>query len=180
MPTGYCDIHLPEMNAFYFSNNGRYKQDLHITYMFRVQQITPTFLSIISFRFRQLNYSVSGRSVHMDSHYHVEILGDILIVRFTETPGHSDIIDAINSVSNNEEPLRLWNMSAGTDLTENELYSIIQHEKLTLKDPEKFALVASDNLSFGLSRMYMAYRAHDDLEQDVFRSEKEALDWLRT
>ena len=51
-------------------------------------------------------------------------------------------------------------------------------EKLAF--PSKVAVIAPDDLSFGLSRVYEVYREKDEIELKVFRTEQKGIEWLKT
>ena len=116
----------------------------------------------------------------MTKNYTIQILDEVSIVRFTEPPSYSDIINTLNEFSDNEQPLRLWDLTSGMNLTTNELISIADHGKKTLKKAAKVAIVAPSDLTFGLSRMHGVYREQDSLDANVFRSKEEAINWLKS
>ena len=43
-----------------------------------------------------------------------------------------------------------------------------------------FALLAIDDVSYGMLRVQEVYRVQDGFESRLFRSEGDALDWLRS
>jgi len=61
-----------------------------------------------------------------------------------------------------------------------EIQKISAYGKSKFTKPNKLAVVASDNLAYGEMRALMAYRAQPELSAaQVFRTEQDALEWLR-
>ena len=117
----------------------------------------------------------------MNKRYKIVKLGDITAIRFTHKPSLEDIrmsIDEAASISTSG--LRLWDYShSGWDLTSTQLQKLTEYAKTKFLPPSKVALVATKDLSFGISRVYEAFRKQEGLEIEVFRSEPEALNWLK-
>jgi hypothetical protein len=119
--------------------------------------------------------------MEMNKLYRIEKIGDITAVRFTHKPGLEDIrmsIDEAASISTSG--LRLWDYShCGWDLTSSQLQKLAEYAKTKFSPPSKVALVATKDLSFGISRIYEAFRKQEGLEIEVFRSGQDALNWLQ-
>jgi len=117
----------------------------------------------------------------MEKNYTLEIVDDVTVVRFFIKPGPDEIrmsIDEVAAIS--ASGLRLWDLSAGGwDLTTEELEEIADYAKIKFLPPSKVAIVAPEDLSYGLSRIYEAVRKQENLQIDIFRTEQEALAWLR-
>lgn len=64
------------------------------------------------------------------------------------------------------------------DLSSAELIGLADLAKKMPHRPEKVAIVANDDLTFGLARIYTGHRETQDNELNVFRDEASALDWL--
>ena len=64
-------------------------------------------------------------------------------------------------------------------MTSGEIQKVADHAKAIQMQPGKVAIVASDNLTFGVFRMYEAYREEDRVKLCVFHTEEEARDWLK-
>ena len=118
----------------------------------------------------------------MNKLYKIEKLGDITAIRFTHKPSLEDIrmsIDEAASIS--ASGLRLWDFShSGWDLTSTQLQKLAEYAKTKFFSPSKVALVATKDLSFGISRVYETLRKQEGLEIEVFRSEQKAVSWLKT
>jgi hypothetical protein len=117
----------------------------------------------------------------MNKSYNIEIVDDVTVVRFIDKPKPDDIrmsIDEIATIS--LSGLRLWDLSdSGWDLTSEELGEVADYAKTKLLLPSKIAFVAPEDLSYGLSRVYEAFRAQDGLQIEIFRTEEKALNWLK-
>jgi hypothetical protein len=73
---------------------------------------------------------------------------------------------------------RMWVLEKGLDLSPDDLQIAASAGKAKLKRPSKMAVVATEDLSFGLSRVFEFFRYQDGVESRVFRNEEEALVWL--
>ena len=117
----------------------------------------------------------------MEKNYTVEITDDITVVRFLIKPGPDEIRMSIDDVAAmGASGLRLWDLSTdGWNLTTEELGEIADYAKTKLLLPSKVAIVAPRDLSYGISRVYEAFRRQEGLEIDIFRDEQAALNWLK-
>lgn len=117
----------------------------------------------------------------MSKNYKIEYLNGITRVEFLTKPTFEDGIAAIDDISENYPyEKRLWDLSKTEfDFTLQEIIGIAAHCKSKFTKPSKIAYIASDELTYGEMREMMVYREADPLaEVYVFRTEKEALDWL--
>jgi hypothetical protein len=74
---------------------------------------------------------------------------------------------------------RLWDFrKASFDFNAEELEEIASHASTADLDPSRVAMLVSKDLSYGVSRMYEAYRKNPVTDVKVFREESEALEWL--
>ena len=64
------------------------------------------------------------------------------------------------------------------DANAEELEEIASHASTADLDPSRVAMLVSQDLSFGVSRMYEAYRKSSMTDVKVFREEAEAIEWL--
>lgn len=115
----------------------------------------------------------------MQKPYILEIVEGISVVRFSKKPTLSEIINAMDEVTaKGVTRRRLWIFQFGADCETSEL-RIIAHKGLMIWPvPSKSAIVAPDNLTFGLARMHDVFREYEGLETRVFRGEQEAIIWL--
>ena len=117
----------------------------------------------------------------MAKNYLIVISNEITIIRFLKQPSSDEIRSAIDDVSENHpDKLRLWDLRKGMDLTNTELRQLAESGKTKFMFPSKVAIVAPKDLAYGLSRIYEVYRKQEQTETRVFRTEKEALEWLKT
>lgn len=115
----------------------------------------------------------------MKKNYTIESEEEISIVRFISSANYSDLKNAIDELSLVQPKLRLWDLTAGLNLSTSELRSIAEYGKASFTNYSKIAIVAPSNLTFGLSRIHEVYREVDNFQEGVFRTEEEALEWLR-
>ena len=81
-----------------------------------------------------------------------------------ETGGHPEVIT----------------MKATFDIIEKEeLEEIASHASSADLDSARVAMLVIKDLSYGVSRMYEAYRKSPLTDVKVFRDEAEAIEWLR-
>ena len=116
----------------------------------------------------------------MDKNHSIETTDGIITVRFNKEPGFDEICLAIDDVADNYHgELRLWDLSCGLTLTNDQVQQLAEYSKFRLHKPARLAIVAPQDLSFGLLRMYEVYRKEEHINQKIFRSEQEARDWLK-
>jgi hypothetical protein len=115
----------------------------------------------------------------MASNYLIEYRDDITTIRFSTSPGLDDIRNAIDDVVENHlSPLRVWDFSNGFNLTDAELKELAAYGKSKFSIPSRVAVIASNDLAYGVARVYDVYREDAFLEQQIFRTEQEARAWL--
>lgn len=117
----------------------------------------------------------------MQKNYSIKIVYGIAVTRFFKKPDLPEIISAMDDLAaRGEYRLRLWVLEDGIDLCNDEIAEMGRHGKQIWSAPSKTAAAASDDLSFGIMRVHEVYREHDRLETRVFRTEREALTWLKS
>ena len=116
----------------------------------------------------------------MEKKYSIETLNKIVTVRFFEEPTILDIKNAIGEIDDQQQNnLRLWDLSqARLNLSNAELHELAVFAKTKLQQPAKVAVVVSDDLSFGVSRVYETFRGNQEIDIRVFRDQQEGLNWL--
>lgn len=108
---------------------------------------------------------------------------DFTEMRFSSSPNAQDGLEAIREQAalGKVHRKRLWDMSCGYDLSEEELQTAAMTSRDTeMPENSKVAVVAPDDLSFGITRMYSVHR-NDTLsrsQHQVFRGREEAIAWL--
>jgi len=116
----------------------------------------------------------------MSENYSIESKDGVTIVRFFKEPEVIDICDSIDDVAKNyPTALRLTDLSCGVNLSSDEIKLVGEYGKFKFSVPSKLAIVASDDFSFGLSLVFNFHRSDNFLVQRVFRSEEEAMLWLK-
>ena len=112
--------------------------------------------------------------------YDIASLGGIVQVRFVRSPQVEDFCRALDEVVElDANQFRLWDFSCGVNWSTQQLEKIAAYAKITLRTPaSKIAIIAPDDLTYGLFRIHDVFRADEYSEQIVFRTETEALNWL--
>lgn len=113
--------------------------------------------------------------------YSIDKFGGITSVRFSRDPGLEDIKSAIDAVAENSKinELRLWDLSCVViNPGSAQLRQMADYARTRFLLPSRVAIVASDDLVYGLSRIYEIYREEGLVRHRVFRSEEEARTWL--
>ena len=105
---------------------------------------------------------------------------DITEVKYSSPPGLQDLLDATFEHANSEvKQKRLWDMSCGYNVSIEDLQQIAQAgRKIDMPEHSKVAIVAPDDLSFGLTRVYSVHRKDPRSKHQVFRNREDALNWL--
>ena len=115
----------------------------------------------------------------MDKKYRIEVRDGITIVRFHAMPGVDDLLRAIDDAFEADETgRRLWVLEKGMDLSSDAMRTVAQYANAKWDTTSKSAVVAPQDLTFGLARIHEAYRDRARHENRVFRDEAEAVAWL--
>ena len=116
----------------------------------------------------------------MEKKYSIDIIDEVTIIRFGEEPDMIDIRNSIDDVAAlKQKALRLWNFSKGSlNLTSTQIQELADYAKTKFSPPSRVAIVATEDLAFGLSRMYEAFRAQEMVDIEIFRNEQDAHNWL--
>jgi len=108
---------------------------------------------------------------------------DVLVVSIKGNPAVDDIkhiLDEIRNASGYLSSTRLWDFyESSFNFSQNEILDIASYASSTDNRPAKVAMLVNEDLSFGVSRIYQAFRHTDLTEINVFRDKTEALAWLR-
>lgn len=116
----------------------------------------------------------------MQKKYSIEIIDGIISIRIFERLNLSLAIEMMKMIAvRGAFRRRLWVLEAGINLSNDEIEQLGQEGKKTWATPSKAAIVASDDLSYGILRIHDVYREQEDHETNTFRSEEEALAWLK-
>ena len=111
----------------------------------------------------------------------IEIKDGITHVSFHGTPDLQDFFDAVDEVlQHGHVRLRLWDLANGMELPTEKIRKLAEYAKLRFSAVHaKVAIVAPDDLSFGLTRVYDVYREDSNVEQMIFRNKEQAISWLK-
>ena len=113
--------------------------------------------------------------------FETELIDGVMTTSFGIKPNFQDVKDAMNKALDlGDCRRRLWVFEHGFGLTPSELKEIAEFGKSIWPTPSRAAIVAHDDLSFGLSRIHEVYREQKDHETRVFRSKEEAVEWLHS
>jgi len=106
----------------------------------------------------------------------------VLFICIEGDPMVSDIKQALDQIRNESgynHLSRLWDFrKASFDFSAEELEEIASYASTADLDPSRVAMLVGQDLSFGVSRMYEAYRKSPMTDVNVFREEAEAVEWL--
>ena len=116
----------------------------------------------------------------MNRIYSIETSQGITTVRFSAAPGVEALKNAIDDLTDyHQSVLRLWDFSdSGLSLSNSQLEKLAEYGKRRFTMPSRVAIVAPEDFTFGLSRIYEVYREEGKLQLKVFRTELEARHWL--
>jgi len=116
----------------------------------------------------------------MGKKYLVENVDGIVEVRFVGDPEAQDICDSLDDAAQiNPNNLRLWDFSCGADLISKDIEKVAEHARAIQIQSGKVAIVAPQDLTYGLFRMYEVHRKEERIQLSVFRSVQEARKWLK-
>ena len=118
----------------------------------------------------------------MAENFSIKLIDNIVIITFNKQPDHQSIKFAVDTIKEKYgKHKRLWDVSScGVNLTQENIMELAEYAKSNLPETTRAAVVASDDLSFGVSREYEVYRETESLETRVFRVYEEALKWLQS
>lgn len=94
----------------------------------------------------------------------------------------ADILDALDAITSDGVFVckrRLWDLrGCQLNVTAQELQQVAKVGQSRDVSGSRGALLADDDLNFGLSRLHEIYRQSEFIEVKVFRDELQALTWL--
>ena len=106
----------------------------------------------------------------------------ILHICITGEPTPEDLVNILQKIQKNSQythRLRLWDFQNSTfHLAKEDLEKVAAQAATADGVPGKVALLVEEDLSFGVGRMYEAYRSSAATEVEVFREESDAIAWL--
>jgi len=106
----------------------------------------------------------------------------VMFICIEGDPTVSDVkqtLDQTRDESGYSNLSRLWDFRKTTfDFSAEELEEIASHASSADIDPSRVAMLVNQDLSYGVSRMYEAYRKTPLTDVKVFKDEAEAIEWL--
>jgi hypothetical protein len=117
---------------------------------------------------------------HMVEKYTIEIESGITFVNFNIAPSDKDIeVLLAHLAKQNIYERRLFNLGdLKFDIPASELESIAKVGKNLFQRPNKGALVATQDISFGTGSQLGVYSSEGQNQFSVFRKKENALSWL--
>jgi len=119
----------------------------------------------------------------MDKTYIITHTDGITTIKFLIEPSFEMVKTIINElVENYPYEKRLWDMSEiKFDFTTAEIKMIAEYGKKKFTKPNRLAIYATNDLSFGEMRQFEVYRVEENKSlPKVFRDEKSAIEWLNS
>lgn len=116
----------------------------------------------------------------MSKIYSITQNGDITEISYNRPPEAQDLLDAtMEHATPDVSRKRLWGMSCGYNVSSEELQKIAAAGRtIEMPDKSKVAILAPDDLSFGITRIYSVFRKDPRSQHQVFRKREEAIAWL--
>lgn len=118
----------------------------------------------------------------MSKIYNIRHKDGITYIGFTRRPVYKELVKIIDDIAENYPyELRLWDLSVvGLALDNNEIQNIAQHGKKRFTHPSRMAIVAKQDLAYGISRVFEVYRQEIGSGAKVFREMNDAIAWLNS
>ena len=117
----------------------------------------------------------------MAKNYTIKQVKSITIIVFSKAPTFDEAKEVIDTLAkNNSYHLRLWDFSHVLfNFTKEEIQEIALYGKSMFLEKNRIAVVAPQDLSYGILRSFEIYREQDMHSiPRVFRNRQEALQWL--
>jgi hypothetical protein len=112
--------------------------------------------------------------------YSIETKDGVTAIRFFQKANADDVNCAFNEMINSKPSrLRLWHLEEGWDLSPSQIQDFASYTKSKSTEEIRLAVVTTEDLSYGLTRMFQAYRQEEHFDQQNFTTESEALCWLK-
>ncbi|MDJ0710745.1 MAG: STAS/SEC14 domain-containing protein [Woeseiaceae bacterium] len=109
----------------------------------------------------------------------IEKMDGVTTLRLTRQLTLDDFLQMLDDIDDGKvTDRRLWDATNFFDFTAAEIRQIAARVKKKWPHAERVAFVAADDLTFGLARMFEAFREEEGFLTKVFRDEEEARAWL--
>ena len=119
----------------------------------------------------------------MSETHEITVVDGITKIKFLVDPTVEDCKSIIDDLAENYPyEKRLWDLSDIVfNWTMEEIKTISEYGKYKFTRPNKLAVYAVDNVSFGEMRQFEVYREEEGKALPrAFRDEQEAIDWLNS
>lgn len=115
----------------------------------------------------------------MNDRFEVEVEGGLTCVRFRGDIVLSDLRDAVGRSSAFATSAELWDFTAAeVRFDPADLRGLAANAQRKPRRPLRVAIVGSDDLGYGLVRLYAGNAEEDRTQLECFRATEEALAWL--
>ncbi len=116
----------------------------------------------------------------MTEFYSTYIDDEIQYVRLSERPTADDICHILDEISGqNAISRRLWILEKGWNLGTRDVQKVADYAKSKARSPVKLAVVLTEQVSYGVTRMFQVYRADEFIDQQIFDTVEKAVAWLK-
>ncbi|MDJ0918436.1 MAG: hypothetical protein QNJ05_11770 [Woeseiaceae bacterium] len=114
--------------------------------------------------------------------YNLDSSEGFLRVTLRGVARHADVITVLDAITEDGtflHPRRLWDIrDCDLDLTYDELTDLGEGAKPRNIPDSRGAILASKDVTFGVSRIHSVFRESENMSVMVFRDEDEAVSWL--
>ena len=119
----------------------------------------------------------------MNMSFEISEQDDILLVSIKGNPSVDDIkriLDKTRDTTGYSHPARLWDFrDASFNFSQHEIIDIAAYASVADDRQSRVAMLVSEDLSFGVSRIYEAFRHNNLTRINVFRDKTDAIAWLQ-
>jgi hypothetical protein len=116
----------------------------------------------------------------MKQKYSIDTEDGVTAIRFFNKANADDVNSAFNELINsNPSRLRLWHLEEGWNLSPSQIQEFANYTKSKSNEDIRIAVVTTEDLSYGLTRMFQAYRQEEHFDQQNFTTEAEGICWLK-
>ena len=119
----------------------------------------------------------------MNTSFEISALDDLLLVTLKGNPSVDDIkhiLDKTRDASGYSHTARLWDFrDASFNFSQHEILELASYASVGDDKPSRVAMLVGEDLSFGVSRIYEAFRHNELTRINVFRDKAKAIAWLQ-
>lgn len=115
----------------------------------------------------------------MDS-FSVENSEGVTTIRFLRDLGLEEILAIVDVIAEKEKGnRRLWDIREHFHLNTAEIRTLAKRGRILWPNAARVAYCVSNDVTFGLLRMFEVFREQDNYQTRVFRDEQVARQWLK-